>query len=92
MDYDKMMALSKMVGIFGPTAAIFGREFEESLIREPNAVMMPVERIEQSIRTSAGALTKEMIIPVDAQGGNEQPESHEHERGQSSTRWIVRTT
>ena len=91
MDYDTMMALSKMVGIFGPTAAIFGREFEESLIREPDVVMMPVERIEQSIRTSAGASTKEMIIPVDEQGGNEQ-ESHEHDRGQSSTRWIARTT
>ena len=84
-----MMALSKRVGIFGPAAAIFGRELEEFLIREPDAVMIPVERIEQSIRTSKGALTKEMIVPVDAQGGNE---SHEHEQGQSSTRWIVRTT
>ena len=92
MNYDAMMALSKVVGIFGPTAAIFGREFEESLIREPDAVLMPAERIEQSIRTSAGALTKEMIIPVDEQGGNEQQESHEHDRGQSSTRWIARTT
>ena len=86
-----MLGLSKTVGIFGPTAAIFGRDFEDSLIREPDAVMMPAERIEQSIRTS-GALTKEMIIPVDEQGGNEQHECHKHDRGQSSTRWYDRTT
>ena len=91
VDYKTMVGLCKAVGIFGPTAAIFGRDFEDSLIRDPSAFWIPAERVEQSIRTSGG-LTKEMIIPIDEQGGNEQHESHRHDRGQSITRWYDRTT
>ena len=90
VDYDTLIALSKMVGIFGPTAAIFGRGFEDFLINDPDAVTISKERMEQSIRNSTGALTKEMIDPVDAQGVIQKRESHE--RGQSSTKWVAKTT
>ena len=90
VSYDTLQALSKMVGIFGPTAAVFGREFEDFLINEQEAVTISIERMEQSIRNSSGALSKAMIDSVDAQGVTQNRESHE--RGQSSTKWVAKTT
>ena len=54
VSYDTLQALSKMVGILGPTAAIFGREFEDFLINEQEAVTILKERMEQSIRIVRG--------------------------------------
>ena len=90
VDYDTMVALSKKVGILGPTAAVFGREFEDFLINDPEARMISKERMEQSIRNSSGALSKAMIIPLDGQEVTQDQEGHG--RGQSSAKWVVKTT
>ena len=95
VSHDVLHVLGKMVGILGPTAAIFGREFEDYLINRNGSVTISKERFEQSIRNSSVALWKEMIDPVGTrsqQGSYTGQNQESHERGQSSTKWIAKTT
>ena len=43
----------------GPTAAIFGREFELFMIEEYHFTTCPVEKLEESIQTGWGTLNKQ---------------------------------
>ena len=56
-------ALSKKVGILGPTAAIFGRDFELFIVSEWRLCTCPVEKLEESIRNTSGTLSKECLDP-----------------------------
>ena len=84
VDYDTMVALNKRIGVLGPTAAIFGREFEDYLINEDEAETISVERMERSIRHSLGALSKETINPANQA-------SYGRGQSSSSTSWKVKT-
>ena len=97
VSHDVLHVLGKMVGILGPTAAIFGREFEDYLINEKKSVTISKERFAQSVRNSSGALSKYMIDPVGTPNRNKQgsysgENQESHERGQSSTKWVAKTT
>ena len=80
-----MVLLSKKVGVLGPTAGIFGREFEDYLITEDDAESISVERMERSIRHTFGCLSKEMIDPANQA-------SYGRGQSSSSTSWKVKTS
>ena len=50
--------LSKKISIMGPTAAIFGREFEVFINEEYRLSACPMDKIEESINGSKGTLSK----------------------------------
>ena len=54
-----MYYLSKRVNIMGPTAAIFGKEFELFMLEEDIFTTCPIEVLEDSIHTSRGTLNKQ---------------------------------
>ena len=50
--------LSKKISVMGPTAAIFGRDFELFINEEYRLGACPIDKIEASINGSTGALNK----------------------------------
>ena len=63
-------SLVKQINIFGPTAAIFGRDFELFLTEEFRIATCSVETIEKSINSRNGTLSKRSFentwVPWDA--------------------------
>ena len=51
--------LSKRVNMMGPTAAIFGKDFELFMLEEDIFTTCPMEVLEDSIHTSRGTLNKQ---------------------------------
>ena len=93
ISHDVLHALSKKVGILGPTAAIFGRDFEYFLASEKRLVWSPVEKLEQSIQNTKGTLNRDKINPTGNSfrrpRWNYSGENQEwQERGQPSSEWM----
>ena len=89
---DTMYALSKMIRIFGPTAAVLGRDFDHYIVSEHKLSMVQVELLEYSIRNSSGTLKKEDFNPTMSRRANrssypDDRQSENSDRGQSSRVW-----
>ena len=88
ISHDILHALSKKVGILGPTAAIFGREFEHFLTTEQKIVTFPEERLERSIQNTTGTLRRDQVTPSGTLNWKQWwSYSGENPSGQSSTEW-----
>ena len=74
--------LSSRVNVMGPTAAIFGREFELFVIEEYHLTTCPVEKLEESIETSRGTLNKQSF-----EAHHEWRTQNWHSQGYSSFDW-----